>query len=358
VLALLVGALSTGCSGSTDSSGEAKTGEAKTQPQKVYKWKMVTHQMPGTSRYEETVVPFCKMIEEASGGRLIIEPYGAGVLFPVTDTLDAVKNGVVEMAAIWSGYWAGRDPVFGLAGSIPGDVIKLFDEHYYRSEKLDALQAKAYDKQGVKYLGGFDFGPSEILMSRVPIRTLDDFKGKKIRTAGISAEFYKELGMSPVSLSAPEIYQALQLGTVDAAEYNDWLVNSEMGLHEVTKYVIEPVLHQGAVDDKVLLVNPAAWAELPDDLKKIVLVARDAVRYRSAIAYSTGGKLAKIEKWKNIEIIQLPEDDVRKAQEIAANFLVQYSKKSQDAAEFLKTYAEALYELGYVDRAKALGYTK
>ncbi|MDK2879311.1 MAG: hypothetical protein PWR06_2027 [Thermoanaerobacteraceae bacterium] len=353
VLALLVGTLSTGCGG-----GSVSSGEVKTQPQKVYKWKLVSHQMPGTSRYENTVVPFCKMVEEASGGRLIIEPYGGGVLFPATDTLDSVKNGVVQMAAIWSGYWAGRDPVFGLAGNIPGDPIKDFSEHYYRSEKLDVILSKAYDKQGVKYLGAFDFGPPEILMSKVPMRKLDDFKGKKIRAAGISADFYKELGMSPVSLSAPEIYQALQLGTIDAAEYNDWLVNSEMGLQEVTKYVIEPCLHQQSVDDKALLVNSAAWSELPDDLKKIVLAARDAIRYRSAIAYGVGSKLAKIEKWKNVEIIQLPEDDVKKAQQIAINVLQQYSKKSSDAAEYLKTYAEALYELGYVDMANALGYTK
>ena len=62
-------------------------GDNASAKDKVYKWRAVTHQLVGTSRYEGTVVPFCDMVKKASGGRLIIEPYGAGVLFPVTESL-------------------------------------------------------------------------------------------------------------------------------------------------------------------------------------------------------------------------------------------------------------------------------
>src|SRR5699024_2376758 len=109
-----------------------------------------------------------------------------------------------------------------------------------------------------------------------------DFKGKNIRAAGVASQFYGELGASAISLSAPEIYTGLQLGTVDAAEFNDYLVNGEMGLNEVTKYVIEPALHVGPSTDKELIVNPKAWDELPDELKVALYVARDKVRYESA----------------------------------------------------------------------------
>src|SRR5690606_37395135 len=111
--------------------------------------------------------------------------------------------------------------------------------------------------------------------STVPIRSLADFSGKNIRAAGFATTFYEKLNASSISVAAPEIYTALQLGTVDAAEYNDYLVNQEMGLHEVTKYVIEPALHVGPVNDKDLIINPKAWAELPEDLQQIVIAARD-----------------------------------------------------------------------------------
>ena len=328
--------------------------------EKVYKWRAVTHQLVGTARYENTVVPFCDMVEKASNGRLIIEPYGAGVLFPVFDTLDAVRDGVVQMAMLFSGYWAGKDPVFALAGSRPGDPIMSFSENYYRAEKLAPLLSKVYAKYGVTSLGSFDLASPEILMSREPIRSLEDFKGKNIRTAGLGASFYPLLGASAVSLSGPEIYTALQLGTVDAAEYNDWLVNKELGFHEVTKFVIEPCFHTGATDDKELIVNPAAWNSLPEDLQNIVLACRDMARYLSALAYDVESNKAK-KSWEEdfgVEIITLPEEDVEKARTLAAELIVDFSKKSPEAEEYVRIYAEVLNDLGYVDIAKSLGYSK
>jgi len=325
--------------------------------EKVYKWRAVTHQLVGTARYKGTVVPFCEMVKKASNGRLIIEPYGAGVLFPVTESFDAVRDGVVQMAMVWGGYWAGKDPVFALSGSRPGDPIVEFSENFYLSEKAYPLVAKVYEKYNVKSLGGFDFGPAEILCSVKPIRSLADFKGKKIRSAGIGATFYSALGAGAVSLSAPEIYQALQLGTVDAAEYNDWLVNKEMGLHEVTKFIIEPVLHIGTCDDKDLLLNPKAWAELPDDLKAIVMIGRDYARYLSANAYGVESKKAK-QDWlkRGVQIINLPEKDVKEIRGIAARVILDFAKKSPQTAEYVATYAKVLNDLGHVDEAKVLGF--
>ena len=325
--------------------------------QKVIKWRAVTHQLVGTSRYKGSFVPFCEMVKKASNGRLIIEPYGAGVLFPVPESFDAVRDGVVQMAMVWSGYWAGKDPAFALAGSRPGDPIIDFSENFYRAEQLAPILGKVYEKFGVKSLGAFDFATTEILCTNKPIRALADFKGKKIRSGGIGATFYTMLGAGAVSLSAPEIYQALQLGTVDGAEYNDWLVNKEMGLHEVTKFVIEPCLHTGATDDKELLVNPKAWAELPDDLKSIVLAARDQARYLSGIAYEVEGKKVKLEWLKRkVQIINLPDNDVKEMRSIAAKLLVDFGKKNPEAGQYVAGYAKVLNDLGYVEEAKALGH--
>jgi TRAP-type mannitol/chloroaromatic compound transport system substrate-binding protein len=297
------------------------------------------------------------MVKKASNGRLIIEPYGAGVLFPVPESFDAVRDGVVQMAMVWSGYWAGKDPVFALCGTRPADPIVEFGENFYRSDYLAPIMFKVYEKYGVKSLGGFDLAPLEILMTNKPIRSLADFKGKKIRSAGIGATFYSALGAGTVSLSAPEIYQALQLGTVDGAEYNDYLVNKEMGLHEVTKYIIDPCLHCGATDDKDLLVNPKAWAELPDDLKAIVMACRDHARSLSATAYDVGNKKAKIEWFKRkIQAINLPEKDVKEIRGIAMKILVDFGKKNPEAGQYVAGYAKVLNDLGYTEEAKALGY--
>lgn len=319
-------------------------------------WRAVSHQLPGTSRFEDTVVPFANCVSESSDGRMEIQVFGGGVLFPVSQSLKSIRIGIVEMAMIWSGYWAGVDPVFALVGSRPGDPIKTFSENLYRAKQLHDVVAKAYEQVGVKSLGAFDFGPPEILMSTVAVSSLSDFKGKKIRTAGIGAEFYKRLGASPVTLNGTAIYQALQLGTVDMAEYNDWLVNKEMGFDEVTEYVIEPMLHTGAIMDKELIVNPAAWGGLDDDLKQIVLTCRDKAMLLSATAYGIGNQKAR-QAWVNdgVETIELPEADVRKARKIAAQVMLDYADKSSSAQKYLSEYAHVLEELGYTAMAKSLG---
>lgn len=320
-----------------------------------FSWRAVSHQLPGTTRYEGTIPPFAKCVGDASGGRMKIETFGGGVLLPVPDTMDAVRDGIVEMAMIWAGYWAGKNPIFALAGSRPGDPITTFGESFYRAERLQDVVAKAYEAEGVTSLGAFDFGPTEILNSNAEVRSLADFQGKRVRAGGIGATFYNELGASSVTLTGTEIYQALQLGTVDMAEFNDWLVNKEMGFHEVTKYVIEPAMHTGAVEDKDLIVNPAAWEQLPDDLKAVVMACRDQARFLSSTAYGLGTDRAR-QEWidSGVEIIQLPEEDVKAGRAIGAKVIRDFAASNPEAAEFVKIYAEVLSELGHTEMAEQL----
>lgn len=318
-------------------------------------WRAVTHQLPGTARFEGTIPPFAECVADASGGRMEIEAFGGGVLLPVTDTLDAVTNGIVQMAMIWPGYWAGRNPVFALAGSRPGDPITEFGESFFRAERMHDLMVDVYAAEGVTFLGAFDFGPPEIVNSNVRVESLADFQGQRIRAAGIGATFYNELGASAVQLTGTEIYQALQLGTVEMAEFNDWLVNYEMGFHEVSSYVIEPATHTGAVEDKDLIVNPAAWNALPEDLQAIVLACRDRARYLSAIAYGVGNMQSK-QQWLDggTEIIDLPEEDVVEARLIGARVIRDFAERNPQAAEYVRLYAEVLDELGHDEMAELL----
>lgn len=349
-LALMTGLV--GCASGGALSGGGEGDEA------VYRWRMVTHQMPGTSRYDKTILPFVEHVEKASNGRLIIEPFGGGNLFPATDTFDAVATGTVEMAAIYAGYWTGKDAVFGLAPGLPGDPILEFDEHLERNAALEPILTEAYADHGITNLGAFDFAPIEILMSKVKIDSVDDFKGLNVRAAGTAAAFYGALGSSAISLSAPEINTALQLGTVDAAEYNDFLVNQEMGLEEVTDYVIEPALHVGANSDKDLIANPKAWDSLPDDLKAIVLEARDVAMKSSATVYTEANEEAR-QAWidAGVEMVTLPEAEVEKMRVVAANWLMEYKGSSPLTTRYVEEYARVLHDLGYTEQAKLFGFT-
>lgn len=322
-----------------------------------YSWRIVTHQIPGTPRYEETVVPFVEYIEDESDGRLTVEVFGADDLFPVDETFDAVADGTIDAAAIYAGFWSGRDEVFNLQPGVPGDPITDYDEVLLRNEAVEPVLEEAYGDHGVTFLGAFDYAPPEILMSTVEINSVDDFSGLNIRAAGSAAAFYNSLGASAVTVSPPEIYTALQLGTVEAAEYNDFLMNGEMGLDEVTDYVIEPAIHVGGNSDKDLIVNPGAWDTLPDDLQGIVEDARDHVMEISGGSYTEANAEAH-EQWidNGVEIVEMPEAEVDQMREKAAEWLLNTQEDSEYAQQYVEAYAGVLQDLGYEDHAETLGY--
>ncbi|MDR1510597.1 MAG: TRAP transporter substrate-binding protein [Synergistaceae bacterium] len=320
------------------------------------RWRLVSHAMPGTSQFHLSEI-FCNTVEELSGGELIIEPFAAGVLFPVFDSFDNVANGVIEISMVYGAYWNGKDSLFNLT-TRPGCPIGTYAEAAYLDEALAPITEKLYAKYGIKYLGHVQESPiNEQLMSVVPINSIDDIKGKKIRTAGIGAQFYRALGATTVSLSAPEIYTAFQTKNVDAAEWTYWDDNLRMGFNEVALYVLDPALHNGTNENLPLTVNPAKWEALPQRLKDIVLAARDRTRYYSALIYVE--EIKAREAWKankNITFVQWSPEDVKKAREIGLKLVIEEGEKSQDGKEYVRIYRDVLWELGYKEEAQLLGY--
>lgn len=98
---------------------------------------------------------------------------------------------------------------------------------------------------------------------------MEDFKGIRVRTPGWYMDILTILGASVTPLPGSEIYLALERGIIDAVEFSSPAVNYPMGFHEITKYVIEPGVHQPSCQFDVV-INKKKWDELPDDLKAIV----------------------------------------------------------------------------------------
>ena len=317
-------------------------------------WRIVTHQTPGTSRYDSTIPLFVDTVAEETDGKFVIEPFGGGTLFPITETYDNVSTGTVQGAAIFSGYWTNKDPVFNLA-SIPGDPLQTAEEHFIRSAALEPVFSEVYESSGIEYLGAFDYGPSEIFMTNTKIESLEDFAGLNLRATGVAGLYFDRLGANSISIAAPELYTAMQLGTVDGAEFNDYLVNSEMGLHEVTQYLIEPVLHTGPTSDKDLIFNEEAWQSLPDEYKEAIRTAQDATRAVGAGDYANANEeAAQLWDEAGVETLHLPDDDVEEARRIAYEWLGEFAHKNDLTLDYVTRYVEVLRELGYDEEAEAI----
>lgn len=319
-------------------------------------WRLVTHAMPGTEQQRIAEV-FAETVKTLSGGDFVISVYPAGVLFPVFETFDNIQNGLVNAGMVYSAYWPGKDPLFNFTTQ-PGSPLSNYAEGAHLVEKLEPWFEKLYAKHRMTYLGHAMVSPLyEQLMSVVPIDSIAKLKGLRIRASGIGGQYYRALGATTVSLSAPDIYTALQTKSIEAAEWTFWDENMRMGFHEVATHVLDPALQNGTCEYFPLVVNTRNWNALSQEHKDIVIAARDRIRYLSAMVYNR--EIIAREKWKalpSVTVTTWSDEDLATARATGHKVIYEEAQKSDAGKEFLDIYRNTLWELGYKDDARELGY--
>jgi len=322
------------------------------QPPKVIAWKLTTADSAGVARHEAWK-HFIAAVKESSGGRLAIELYPADALYPVTEALDSVKKGVTEAATTWADYWVGKALELKVISYRSCDPFKDLGELNYLVSKFDDKLLETYKKLGVSYVGSGLFVPEEAFHSNKPIRSLEDFKGLRIRASGLSQDLFKKLGGAITNVPMPEVYTAMKLGTIDAFESGSYEDNWQYKYQEVVKYSIEPTPHLPTGGFQQLIVNNDAWNSLPDDLKAVVGYCLQANRLRSWTNMRVESRKARQKFIEyGVQVITLSDADVKKLRELGAEVVRDYRGKSPELDKVIDTYADVLQDLGYFDLAK------
>jgi tripartite ATP-independent transporter DctP family solute receptor len=217
---------------------------------------------------------YAKRVMEKANGKVKIEVYPAGQLFTDKDMLRALPSGAVDMGEVFCPQWTGIVPLW-----IFWDLPLYFENraHWYRvadTEVGEIMKQEPLDKNaGFKVLYWMHSGGTGFA-SKMPLKTLEDFKGKRIRGVGeIVLEGIKALGGAPVFMGGGEVYMALQRGTIDGA--NSLIASFwKRKYYEVTKYISS---HDWNFGMAVTLINKKKWDSLPADVQKVMLeVAEEA----------------------------------------------------------------------------------
>jgi TRAP-type mannitol/chloroaromatic compound transport system substrate-binding protein len=264
--------------------------------------------------------------------------------------MDAVAGGVLDGMHWFPPYWGttGRMPAGFFLTSIPmgldhpHQIDMLFDS-YGGTE----LARELYAKQGV-YFAGHVHHDMNLIHSKKPIRSLDDFKGLRIRIPeGLVADCFTAIGARTVTLAGPDVYPALAAGAIDAADFVGPAVNYELGFADVSEYIVmgppaTPCLHQ-PVDLMEISFNLQVWNGLPDHLKRILT---DQVRTFSSLHF-TGVQKANVEAWARFaeagtKVTRLSEDDVARFRQIAIPLWFDWANKDKDAARVFKLHLEVM----------------
>lgn len=242
----------------------------KTSDEKI-RWKMVMPWSKGLLFYD-FAQHFSDSVKLASGGRLDIKVFSAGELVGAMESFDAVSKGSAQVGHDWPGYWKGKNEAFVAFASVPfGLDAEGYNIWLYERGGLEQMQ-DLYGQYNLHVLPGGQGGQEMGLFSNKKATKMADFKGMRLRTPGWFMDIMNELGASVSPLPGGEVYLALERGVIDAAEFSSPAINYPMGFDQITKYVIEPGVHQPGIQCG-LFFNQDAWNELPADLKWIVEIA-------------------------------------------------------------------------------------
>ncbi len=220
-----------------------------------------------------------ELIRTLSGGSIDVKGFEPGALVPANQYLDAVGNGSLDMAWTVSGFWTGKDIAFALYASVPfgPDVGEYLA--WMKHGGGERLMKELHAKYNVEVLTCGVISPEASGWFRKEIKTLEDLKGLKMRFFGLGANVMQKLGVSTQLLQAGEIFQALQLGTIDATEFSMPVMDLTLGFHQVAKHYYFPGWHQQSTINE-LIISKKKWAEFSATQKAIIHAACDAITLR------------------------------------------------------------------------------
>lgn len=314
----------------------------------VIKWKMQTHLPPEHSQYA-AMTRMVNKIKLASGGRLEIELFPGGALIPVTEMFDGISKGVIQYSRAWPGYYSGLEPSFLIFSGLPYG-LKTMEENLYLFRELgwQDLLGEVTAKHGVRTVTLGLAVPYGELSSKVPIRKADDFNGLKIRGYGLYNRIFEAFGAVGVSMAAGEIYTGLATGTIDANIWGTPKLHWDLKLHEVAKYWITPPM--ASFITNMDMVNPDAWAALPDDIKPIIEMASYETLTEYPI-FTTGEDAAALADMVNnwgVEVITIPPEETAKMQAVAMDLWDEVAQKDDFSARSVDIIKDFMKLKGYI----------
>ncbi|MFH1480230.1 MAG: TRAP transporter substrate-binding protein DctP, partial [Pseudomonadota bacterium] len=233
-------------------------------------------------------------VEKRTNGRVKIEMHWAGELTKGLETLPMLKSGAVDISDPPASYFPAQLPLISLFNGtrIPTDYRTIGWASYQIFHCEGEISKALHDEIKKHNIKRLLWIPLEYrFISRVPIGTLADMKGKKFRAIGIyEPPQKKSFGAIPVNVMPGEWYDAMNRGTVDAFSCV-WDMVPAFKLQEVSKYTS---FSDGGILGASPHINLNSWNKLPDDIKNVMnTVTRESV---NKMITMYGGELKKADK--------------------------------------------------------------
>lgn len=326
----------TGCS-SESSSGDGSSNGAEVE------FKFGSMDAPDHVQNAETFKNFSEEIKELTDGRVSFQMYTGGALGGPKETLDNITTGIMDVGRGLHGYNAGKFEA--------QTVLHLPFLAEGNAEKLSVVAQKLYDTfpeiqeeySDVKPLWIHAADPYAIITKGKAVRSFEDVKGMKLRTPSVEGgEMIEAWGATPVSLPAPEIYDALQKGVIDGGVLPITAIK-DFNLTDLVDYVTI-----GNFNTTLFYVNmnKDSWNKISAEDQKSIEEEYLGLPMAKKAGQAFDGQKERAEKEAKdagVEFITLSEGELNKFKEastvVTENWLSKMAKKGIDGQ---KIYDEAV----------------
>jgi len=221
----------------------------------------------------DPIVYISDRIGTLSGGSLKMKVYEPKKLVAPFEILDAVSKGKVNAGYATAGYWAGKIPAAPLFSAVPfGPEAGEYMAWLYYGNGMKLYQ-EMYDSAGfnVKVLLAAVIAPETSGWFKEPVKSVDDFKGLRMRFFGLGGQVMEKLGVSVSLLPGGEIFPALEKKAIDATEFSMPAIDQRLGFYKIASHNYYPGWHQQATIFE-LLINKDAWKKMSDRQRMVLEV--------------------------------------------------------------------------------------
>ncbi len=227
---------------------------------------------------------FAMRMAEMTDNKFQIRVFAAGELVPALQVLDAVQNGTVEMGHTASYYYVGKDPTFTFDCTVPfGDNYRVMNSWLREAGGQDMVD-EFFAGYNILPIPAGNTGTQAGGWWRKEINSVDDLKGVKFRIGGWGGAVLVKLGVVPQTLGGPDIYPALEKGTIDGAEWVGPYDDEKLGFYKVCKYYYAPGWWEGQTNLS-LYTNLEKWNTLPKTYQAMIRTAAADTNNRIIAAY-------------------------------------------------------------------------
>jgi TRAP-type mannitol/chloroaromatic compound transport system substrate-binding protein len=215
---------------------------------------------------------FSKHIKAMSGGKFEISVHAAGELMPAFGVVDGVGNGTVEACHTVPYYFFGKNEAFAIGAAIPFGMNSRQMTAWMQEGNGRKLMNEFYAKYNLVSFAGGNTGAQMGGWYRKEIKSPADIKGLKLRVGGFAGKVIERMGGVPQNIPGGEIYQALEKGTIDAAEWVGPYDDQKLGFNKVAPFYYYPGWWEGGPEVE-FYVNDKAYNALPAEYKAMIEAA-------------------------------------------------------------------------------------